>query len=387
LKFKQLLTQEILAVVLQRRHCILVKILSCQSNNSNKNKMVFCCFSCNDPELDAAVPEKKVSIHYSSSDWADTPGTYYRTAGNALSGTPPPGVSVQPATAVQVVPQPTGPKPEQLPPQSLIAGECASKEILRQCFYDYIALSFFFFYTTVTVPSGVRPGQTLRVQYGDGKVVEVQVPVGMTAGSTFYVEAKDNNNPFTSENSLLDDGKPVSPPPFSQALDDLDSRHRGHPFNNKSTTAITPISPPPSDPVPFSDCLDDVSDGYGRPSYTSTLGKKVVRVTVPPHTRPGSTIHVKIPGEEHRIVAAVVPPSCTEFNVTYDPRPTRRNKSPLKHFTSHEDEKLLLVRVPPGVAAGQTLHVQIPGEPGRVIQAVVPSGNVRQFHVSYTPQR
>jgi hypothetical protein len=47
-------------------------------------------------------------------------------------------------------------------------------------------------------------------------------------------------------------------------------------------------------------------------------------------------------------------------------------------------EKLLLVRVPPGVLPGSTLHVNIPDEPGRVIAATVPP-NVSEFYVSYQP--
>jgi hypothetical protein len=47
-------------------------------------------------------------------------------------------------------------------------------------------------------------------------------------------------------------------------------------------------------------------------------------------------------------------------------------------------EKLLLVRVPPGVSPGSTLHVNIPDEPGRVIAATVPP-NCSEFHVSYQP--
>jgi hypothetical protein len=39
--------------------------------------------------------------------------------------------------------------------------------------------------------------------------------------------------------------------------------------------------------------------------------------------------------------------------------------------------------VPKGTAAGTTLHVSVPDEPGRILAAKVPPGNVREFHVSY----
>ena len=270
---------------------------------------------------------------------------------------------MQQATSVAVVPL-AAPKPEKSQPPQLIA---------------------------VTVPMGAHAGQTLRVEYGNNnQFIEAQVPMGMAAGSTFYVQA---NNHHTESNNH-------SSQPFSKALDEFDSlpesqtRTQQHPFN--STVITRRVPPPPSDPIPFSECLDDMSDGYGRASYTSTFNKEVVKVTVPPNTLPGSTIHVRIPGERNRIIAAIVPPNCTEFNVAYDPKyehdtshdAPRRKNSPLRHFAkSHPEQKVLLVRVPPGITAGQTIHVQIPGEPGRAVKAVVPPGDVQEFHVSYTPQR
>jgi hypothetical protein len=46
-------------------------------------------------------------------------------------------------------------------------------------------------------------------------------------------------------------------------------------------------------------------------------------------------------------------------------------------------QKLLLVRVPTGTPPGTTLHVSVPDEPGRILAAKVPPGNVQEFHVSY----
>ena len=120
-------------------------------------------------------------------------------------------------------------------------------------------------------------------------------------------------------------------------------------------------------------------------------GMRLVKVTVPPGTEPGSTIHVQVPGE-NRLVAAQVPPHCTEFHVQYDPRETPTStvlESPVTQQISWppppaQDNKLLLVRVPRGTPAGSRLHVQVPNEHGRLVEAKVPP-NVSEFYVSYVP--
>ena len=60
--------------------------------------------------------------------------------------------------------------------------------------------------------------------------------------------------------------------------------------------------------------------------------------------------------------------------------------SPSNDITSGDsnDQKLLLVAVPAGTAAGATLYVQVPGE-NRTLKATVPPG-VTQFHVAYQPR-
>jgi hypothetical protein len=134
-------------------------------------------------------------------------------------------------------------------------------------------------------------------------------------------------------------------------------------------------------------------------------GQKLLMVQVPAGVRPGSLIHVEIPGE-NRTVAAQVPPNTTFFHVAYtphaptsvptdlpgeaesyplpSPRPPPQASSKLvqERFTP-AGQKLLLVRVPPGTPAGEMLHVSVPDEPGRILAAQVPAGNVREFHVSY----
>lgn len=151
-------------------------------------------------------------------------------------------------------------------------------------------------------------------------------------------------------------------------------------------------------------------------------GQKVLLVRVPKGMLPGSTVHVEIPGE-NRTVAATVPEGVNSFHIFYTPRPLPKFMPPQSHqleqaprhqleqaprperkmqppmselqqeqqhsmrypteATVTGQQKLLLVRVPPGTAAGTTIHVSVPDEPGRILAAVVPAGDVSEFHVSY----
>ena len=163
------------------------------------------------------------------------------------------------------------------------------------------------------------------------------------------------------------------------------------------------------------------------------MEQKVLLVRVPPGVTPGHIIHVEIPGE-NRTVAATVPEGVPYFHVCYTPRPlpllappqSRQQPRPEGNVRGQSSQmqqksralsqyqqprtyrpvpegspiltpaaavstgtaqrglhKLLLVRVPPGTTAGTTIHVSVPDEPGRILAAIVPAGNVREFHVSY----
>ena len=151
-----------------------------------------------------------------------------------------------------------------------------------------------------------------------------------------------------------------------------------------------------------------------------TQAQKILLVRVPAGVQSGSTIYVEIPGE-NRTVAATVPEGVQSFHVCYTPRPMPLLAPPEKRLQAPRPEekfrlptsqveqrsfpgarnvptttaaipttcspsgqqKLLLVRVPPGTKAGTTIHVSVPDEPGRILAAVVPAGDVREFHVSY----
>lgn len=53
---------------------------------------------------------------------------------------------------------------------------------------------------------------------------------------------------------------------------------------------------------------------------TNTSGQKLILVRVPPGTASGATLHVEVPDEPGRILAAQVPPHVSEFQVAYVPR-------------------------------------------------------------------
>ena len=137
-------------------------------------------------------------------------------------------------------------------------------------------------------------------------------------------------------------------------------------------------------------------------NMSAVSNQKLLLVQVPPGLPAGATMQVEIPGE-NRTLAAIVPPGAESFHIAYTPRPFDSSSVTTPFFgtppplqapstlvpeqksraASPKGQKLLLVRVPPGTAAGTTLHVSVPDEPGRILAAQVPPGNIQEFHVSY----
>lgn len=284
---------------------------------------------------------------------------------------------------------------------------------------------------SVTVPAGISAGETIHVLHPDrsGRIIEAVVPSGVKPGAKFFVHAPLQKTPSMSalappmdspiSQSISNSGyeqysqsmiptpvpppssallsppmtaQPVLPPqnqhifseippPFSQALDrNPSTRYKA---SNPSTSSSRPSPIHTSPPLP-----------QGNNNYSQTnISMRLVKVKVPPGTKPFSTIHVQIPGE-NRLVAAQVPPDCTEFHIQYDPTETPTSailQSPMaQQILSppaqllQPEAKLLRVQVPPGTPAGSLLHVQVPNEAGRLIEARVPP-NATEFHVSYVP--
>ena len=147
----------------------------------------------------------------------------------------------------------------------------------------------------------------------------------------------------------------------------------------------------------------DTIDAKDELSVEVLTEHKLLLVQVPRGLPAGATLHVEIPGE-NRTVEATVPEGVTSFHIAYTPRARRtaaaqprpesllksaRKVTPMAPMPEDKPEsdgkrqKLLLVRVPPGTPAGTTIHVSVPDEPGRILAAMVPSGDIREFHVSY----
>jgi len=317
----------------------------------------------------------------------------------------------------------------------LVSGKLHTSQIdLNNVFATRRRYAENFLFIPVTVPNGVVGGQIMHVAHpdGSGRLIRAEVPKGLKPGNIFYVKALVGStapsSPIVTSSSIPSHTKPSNPPsPQRQSPVPLAD---AYPIYGEHID-VTCLPSPPASPPPFSECLEDdfplrytpasgllpspLTVGYQNGGLTSSSGMKTVKVVVPSGTVPGTTIHVQIPGE-NRLVAAQVPPNCREFHVQYDPqeltspaasssilnspamyqhhsyRPPPVPSSPAaasdyapSTSTCH-DTKLLSVKVPKGTRAGSTLHVQVPGEPGRLLSARVPPGNVREFHISYLPR-
>lgn len=238
-------------------------------------------------------------------------------------------------------------------------------------------------------------------------MVSAVVPPGMTQGSTFMVafpppignvapgRTPQPANHYAGVSVMAPPSSPA-PPPQHQGVTVLPP-----PSLSTADPPYAVATPIPSDPAvvtPFASALDS-SPSISAPARTITpaspvtalpvppvlpppnVGQAMMKVQVPPGTSPGSTIHVQVPGET-RMIAAQVPPGVSEFHVAYEPTRSSNPSAP----AATQAEELLLVRVPPGTTPGTTMHMQVPDEPGRLLTARVPPGNVSEFHVSYLPR-
>lgn len=259
----------------------------------------------------------------------------------------------------------------------------------------------------VTVPHGVSSGQTIRVDGPDGRTVEAVVPPGMQPGSVFMVEMPPR--PVSPAPSSYGNVHPLPPPTsasvvaepaFAHAVQLQSAPESSMSGVNAPVATAAPVTATPVTPVP---------NHYGTAASSVTplpppSQQQFVRVQVPPGTSPGSTIHVQIQGENRTVAAQVPSGGVSEFHVAYEPQAAAAASDTAKMYHSpgghmppplapppvaphhqNNNERMLLVRVPPGTPSGTLLHVNVPDEPGRMITATVPPGNVTEFHVKYTP--
>jgi hypothetical protein len=319
----------------------------------------------------------------------------------------------------------------------------------------------------VTVPEGIEAGHAIRVRSPDGRqVTNAIVPDGCGPGQTFYLEfpkqpanAADANLPSFMMGACVDEidlfltpnptipevtatPLPADPMPVPDAriLRTIIPQAQQADTNSLRDSPETTTAPESAVARSAGDdtkSLEEltplpVADEATSPATTAPpvplpaqpeiqqVEQKILLVKVPEGMPAGATIHVEIPGE-HRTVAAMIPAGASSFHMCYTPRPlrvpaptttqawkvtpeeqpvrrairptpiappTQANASLVSRIPTPAGQKLLLVRVPPGTAAGTTIHVTVPDEPGRILAAVVPPGKqLREFHVSYETRR
>lgn len=244
----------------------------------------------------------------------------------------------------------------------------------------------------VIIPPGVQGGQQIQVQTPDGQTVQAHVPPGMSAGQQFLVRIPPRAVTPSSlptapaippqDYSML---QPVSPPRDAYATPVPD--HKEPWSTTIPATRLTSISSAQASPI--------MTDAVATPVYDHFQGYDPVPPPRPQALPSNNQKIMKVqvpPGVAagsilhvqvpggSRTIAAQVPPGVSEFHVAYDDVAVAAPPQP------PSGQKLLLVRVPPGTQPGTAIHVAIPDEPGRVISATVPP-NVSEFHVSYVPQR
>jgi len=139
----------------------------------------------------------------------------------------------------------------------------------------------------------------------------------------------------------------------------------------------------------------------------STSGR-VAQIIVPPGSRSGTTIMVKLPEDQYftpdetgnnngfltdlTLKEEVVAPhsETTEANNRFL---VQSQDIPMSYLASHqsnqnnyqqkEKQSSMLVKVPVGVAPGTIIHVKIPDE-DKFVPVVVPKGGVSQFYANYS---
>jgi hypothetical protein len=243
----------------------------------------------------------------------------------------------------------------------------------------------------VIIPPGVQGGQQIQVQTPDGQTVQARVPSGMTTGQQFLVRIPPRAvTPPASPSTLA-----IPPQDYSMlqpVLPPQDDFVPPLPVDKNPWSTTIPVTGSTARSSAYVSPI--MTDAVATPVYDHFQGYDPVPTPRPQATQRNKQQLMKVqvpPGVAagsilhvqvpggSRTIAAQVPPGVSEFHVAYDDIAVDTNPQP------PPGQKLLLVRVPPGTLPGAVIHVAIPNEPGRVISATVPP-NVSEFHVSYTPQ-
>jgi hypothetical protein len=176
----------------------------------------------------------------------------------------------------------------------------------------------------VQVPFGMSPGTLLQVEIpGESRTVTAQIPPGV---DSFYVAY----TPQPPKALMTPRSKPVvqaqyqqPPPPVVVQPKSLPVAVQQQQQQQQQQQTQSPPSPSLAE-YERKKKHDDIEDHHhdDQPQQPPSKPKrKLLLVRVPPNTAQGSTLHVSIPDEPGRILAAVVPPGhLTEFHVSYEPR-------------------------------------------------------------------
>ena len=237
----------------------------------------------------------------------------------------------------------------------------------------------------VTVPSGMGPGDKLRVDHNfDGRLAEVEIPAGVYGNQSFYIESRemrvtvpvgcgpgqqirvapDNDGKyidvlvpagvFQNQSFVIDVPKAIapqrqSPPPPSsspsptmQLMNPMNQFPPQHSHSQQIEMSQRQSSPPPSPPPP------------PRPKSPSPSAAKKVLVTVPSGMGPGDKLRV-----DHNFdgrLAEVEIPAGVYGNQSF-------------YIESRE----MRVTVPVGCGPGQQIRVA-PDNDGKYIDVLVPAG-------------
>ena len=214
-------------------------------------------------------------------------------------------------------------------------------------------------------------------------------------------DAPPATSPTVERTQILIQDELASPPMVPTSSNQLSSPRQG--AESSPSASVLPPETPKVSGLPLNAHVERTEPRMNVSTPSSKSNQKLLLVHVPPGIPAGALMQVEIPGED-RTISAQIPPGAESFHIAYTPRvpvPTSSNASsftampppPLQapstvvskqnRAKSPKGHKLLLVRVPPGTEAGTTLHVSVPDEPGRILAAQVPPGNVQEFHVSY----
>ncbi len=117
-------------------------------------------------------------------------------------------------------------------------------------------------------------------------------------------------------------------------------------------------------------------------------GKRSACVRIPFGCGPGSTFLVNIPQEplgDHQDLQLNEENNLLESSEIQpiNEGPSLPQQQNIESSTHEKEKSVILVNRPPGISPGTMIHVQVPGQQGKLLQVIVPDGDGSQFYVEY----